>query len=150
MQTDRPIKVTIHSTQTESVGAERHVGRSNATGVWRQTGDEIVLLFEERAPDSASESTWGQTRIRINPFGEVRLDRETSIVTGMTFVPGGRQILDLDLEYGKMEVMILTLDVAHESDVAGGRLKLAYMIDYLNGQQIKFEVLIDYRFQTTR
>ncbi|MGI6546509.1 MAG: DUF1934 family protein [Fastidiosipilaceae bacterium] len=150
MQTNRPINVTIHSTQTESAGAKRHVTRSHATGWWRKTGDEIILLFEERAPESASESTLGQTTIRINTFGEVRLDRETSIVTGMTFVPGGRQLLDLDLEYGTMEVMILTLDVTHESDVAGGRLKLAYMINYLNDQQIKFEVLIDYHFQMTR
>jgi uncharacterized beta-barrel protein YwiB (DUF1934 family) len=147
MSAVRPIEIRIRSKQTAVDGSATEEAELTVLGLWQEEDDETCLAFSEALEEQAVDGAYrGHSSIRINRRGEVFLKRRAAVSTEMHFIPGSRSLQQVESDYGVLEMMTLTTDVVHQADASGGQLRLAYLIDYLNGEQADMELMITYNF----
>jgi uncharacterized beta-barrel protein YwiB (DUF1934 family) len=92
------------------------------------------VIFREAIEGSISDAT---TTIRIEDNNNVYMDRIGTHEMKMDFIEGKRHISRVNTPYGTLDVGFMTSRVATKMDENGGRVYLAYTINYNDEFPIK-------------
>jgi uncharacterized beta-barrel protein YwiB (DUF1934 family) len=127
-ETDLPnAMITIEGRQWGTDDEEPQTMRLTTEGQLFQKDNAWHVVYDE---SEATGMAGTRTSLVIEADGTVTLDRSGSLEMRLVFIRGSHHVTQMQTPYGELEVGIYTHRVETQLNDRGGRISLAYSIDF--------------------